>query len=290
MTQLDGPFRGGEAVRAGRVTWGVLAGPTTVRLYPDVHVATKTVAGPDDLAGRAREAVLYVRGEQAVVGGFAAAELLGASCGPSRSPIDLVVGRRRIRPRDGLRVRQDVLAEDDVAVLDDGVRVTCAERTAWDLVRELGFVDAVVALDALARVGRFAPSALLDRPTTARGALRVPDVVAAADPRSGSPPETRVRLVLAEHGVPAPIPQVCVHDVEGVFVARVDLGWEAARVAMEYQGDHHRSDRAQWRRDQARLASLAALGWLVLPFTGDDLRRPRSLVRRVSSALQQRTR
>lgn len=103
------------------------------------------------------------------------------------------------------------------------------------------------------------------------------------------PLQTRVRLLLAEHQVPPPAPQIEVHDEDGVFVGRVDLGWEEAKVAIEYQGDQHRTDRTQWRRDQTRLASLAAVGWLVLPCTADDLRHPRAFIRRILSALAHRS-
>jgi hypothetical protein len=291
MEDIPGPFRASEAVAAGRITRGRLAGPSVERLFPDVHALTGRVACPADLAGRAAEAILYVHGAPAVVGGYAAAELLGASCGPRTTPVDLVVGRRRVRPRPGLRVRQDVLAPTEIETVD-GLLVTTALRTAWDLVRELAVVEGVVALDALARVGRFAPSELLgmleSRPRV-RGARRVLEVVTMADPRAGSPPETRVRLVLAAHEVPAPVPQLEVCDAGGRFVAHVDLGWEEVKVAAEYQGDHHRADREQWMYDQGRFAELAAAGWLVVPCTAQDLRVPRPFVRRILAALSART-
>jgi hypothetical protein len=292
MEDISGPFRASEAIAAGRITRGRVAGPSIERLFPDVHALTEHVAGPADLAGRAAEAILYVHGTPAVVGGYAAAELLGASCGPRTAAVDLVVGRRRVRARPGLRIRQDVLAPTEIETVD-GLLVTTALRTAWDLVRELDAVEGVVALDALARVGRFAPSELLGmleaRPRV-RGARQVRRAVARSDPRAGSPPETRVRLVLAAHDVPAPVPQLEVCDTEGWFVAHVDLGWEGAKVAAEYQGDHHRADREQWMYDQTRFAELAAAGWLVLPCTAEDLRFPRAFVKRIRAALSARIR
>jgi hypothetical protein len=207
--------------------------------------------------------------------------------------VDLIVGRRRVRPRRGLRIRQDVLAPGEIERVDD-LLVTTALRTAWDLVRWLvDPVERVVALDALARVGRFDPSELLtmiDARPRARGIGCVSGAVLRADRRSGSPPETRMRLTLADHEVPAPVPQLEVSDAEGGIVGHVDLGWEEVKVAAEYQGDHHRTDREQWMYDQARFASLAACGWLVLPCTADDLRFPRVFARRVLAALSARAR
>ena len=39
------------------------------------------------------------------------------------------------------------------------------------------------------------------------------------------------------------------------------MAWPEHRVAVEYQGDQHRTDLVQWRRDQERWALLAAAGW-----------------------------
>lgn len=285
MEPVPGPFRADEAVAGGRITRGRLAGPTTTRLFPNVHALTDHV--PTTLAERARAAVLYVRDEAPVVGGFAAADLLGASCGPRDAPVELVVGARRVRARPGLVIREDVLGPDDVVDVD-GVPVTSAERTAWDLARRLRLDDAVVTVDALARVGRFPPAVLLDRPAGRRGVTGLADVVAASDPRSESPPETRMRLIMARRGLPAPILQYEVFDEGGLFVARVDFGWKDVRVAGEYQGDHHRTDRAQWRRDQRRTAELAACDWVAVPWTGDDLVAPRGFLQRLAATLERR--
>jgi hypothetical protein len=292
VDDISGPFRASEAIAAGRISRGRVAGPTVERLFPDVHAAVGQLADPSDLAGRAKEAALYVQGSAAVIGGHAAAELHGASCGPRTAPVDLIVGRRRVRPRPGLRIHQDVLAPDEVVAVGD-LLVTTELRTAWDLVRRLDGTEGVVALDALARVGAFDPTELLARaklhPRT-RGVRRVPGAVARADPRSASPPETRMRLGLDAEGVPAGVPQLEVLDARGRFVGYVDLGWEEAKVAAEYQGDHHRTDREQWMRDQARFAGLAGAGWLVLPCTALDLRFPHAFAVRVLGALTERAR
>ncbi|MEJ2870239.1 hypothetical protein WCD74_20885 [Actinomycetospora sp. OC33-EN08] len=287
MENISGPFRANEALTAGDITRGRLAGPRTTRLFPNVHALVDQVAGPEDLVGRARAAVLYVRGEPPVVGGYAAAEVHGADCAPIGVPVDLVVGTRAIRARPGLVVRREVLGPDDVEE-KDGLLVTTPERTAWDLVRRLGFTEGVVALDALARVGEFDPAVLLDRPPGSRGCRRVGAAVEASDPRAESRPETIMRLTMAEHHVPTPTLQLEVDNEYGAFVARVDFGWEEFRVAAEYQGDQHRMDRRQWRRDQARMADLAACGWVMVPWTGDDLLNPVRFIRRLLSTLVQR--
>lgn len=65
----------------------------------------------------------------------------------------------------------------------------CARRSA--------LVEAVVAVDALARVTGLEPRelpVLRDHNLGARGSRQVPRVVALSDPRAESPMETRLRL------------------------------------------------------------------------------------------------
>ena len=100
--------------------------------------------------------------------------------------------------------------------------------------------------------------------------------------------ETRLRLLLHDGGAPAPVPQYEVRDAGGRFLARVDLAYPQWRIALEYEGDHHR-ERAQFRRDIARVNALRQAGWLVLRFTADDvLRHPDRVVRHVLAAIRER--
>lgn len=59
-----------------------------------------------------------------------------------------------------------------------------------------------------------------------------------------SPKETQTRLMIVDAGLPEPVIQ---HEVwnGGEFVARLDLAYPDRRIAIEYEGDGHRTDKAQ---------------------------------------------
>jgi very-short-patch-repair endonuclease len=64
------------------------------------------------------------------------------------------------------------------------------------------------------------------------------------------------------------------------------MGWEDVKVAVEYDGEQHRSDRRQYTRDLRRLEMLQRLGWLIIRVVAGD--RPAEIVRRVRAALARR--
>ena len=169
---LDGPFRGSEATARGLITWSRLRGPGFRRLFPDVYAPATPPAGApsvaDDLELRSRAAYLLVRDSGGVLAGYSAAILLGADCAPHAAPAEVLVpgGFRR---HSGLAVRWGAAAESDVMEVA-GCRLTSPMRTAWDLARREPQVEAVVAIDAPARVGGFPPVALLARSAACPGA------------------------------------------------------------------------------------------------------------------------
>jgi len=287
---LDIPFRGSAAISAGLTTRRRLRGPRFRELGRDTYVAADV---PVDDRMRVRAAALEV--PDAVVGGWTAVLVHGVDAAPEGArPIELVVGPRHVRrARPGLALRQDVLGEHEVECVD-GVAVTSPIRTAVDLASRAGHVEGVIAVDALAHAFGFHPEELLDHPVlrdNPRGRRRLVAVVADADARAESPPETRMRLILRAAPIPQPVPQLVVHDDAGWFVGRVDFGWRELRTALEYQGDHHRTEKKQWRRDAVRTTELAGCGWLVLPVTAHDLFvDPRGFIHRVRVALAQRAR
>lgn len=109
------------------------------------------------------------------------------------------------------------------------------------------------------------------------------------EPRSDSPPETRLRLLLVRAGLPRPAANRDV-VVDGAWLAPPDLSYPQLRIAIEYDGDHHRTSRAQWQRDIGRRRVLEDAGWLLIVVTSDDLNRPpHEILERVRRAIASRT-
>ncbi len=276
---LDRPFLGSTAIARGLLTRAQIRGPRFRRLYRDVHVlATATV----DLALLSEAAFVLTRGG-GVLGGWSAAELLEASCGPTDAPAEIIVpGRRRAQPR--LRVREEVLPAREITVID-GIRVSTAIRTAFDLGRRPPLVEAVVAVDALSRAGRFLPRDLTAfgyHHLGAPGSRLLAAAVELADPLSGSPMETRIRLALHGAGLPAPVLQHPVGPYD------LDLAYPHLLLAIEYDGrEHLTQERAM--HDLVRQAYLTRAGWDVLRFRAVDvLRRPEWVAARVRAELVRR--
>jgi uncharacterized protein DUF559 len=255
---LDGPFRGTEALAAGLLSYRRLHGPRYRRLFPDGYLP---MALPFDFPTRSRAAYLLVRDRGGVLAGYSAAALLGVDCAPGDAQVEVIVPRF-LRPCPGLRVGYARLEPADVVTTSD-CAVTSARRTAWDLARRLSLVEAVVTVDALAHAHRFGPAELLARRAEdpgARGCRRLDDVVRLADARAESPMETRLRLALVRAGLPTPEVQYEILDRDWYLLARVDLAYPAARLAIEYDGSAH-FDPGQRARDLRRDNELAARGW-----------------------------
>lgn len=227
------------------------------------------------------------------IGGLSAAYLWGASLARADAPVTLVLLRTsRMRPHPRLRVVRSRLSPGDVTRFA-GIPVTTPLRTAFDAGRWLDRAEALVAVDALLnrRVVKL-PDLIgyaADR-SGWRGAPRLREVLALAEPMTESPMESRLRLLIVDAGLPRPAAQHEVHDARGRFVGRVDLAYPQWRIAIEYEGDHHR-ERGHFRQDVHRLNALRAAGWLVLRFTADDvLWYPGRTAAQIAAAIRERGR
>lgn len=273
-------FIGSEAVAAG-MSWGQLQREST-RVFRDVYVP----AGIEiDAVIRAHAAWLWSR-RRGVVAGLAAAALHGSKWIDGQIAVDLYHGNRHRLP--GLVTRAGGLSGDDVCLLN-GVPATTPERTALDLACWLPLTDAVARVDALARATRLKLAdvgLLADQQRGRRGIVRARRMIELVDAGAQSPKESWLRMLLVQAGLPRPQTQIPIHDEFGRAVAYLDMGWPGLKIAVEYDGDHHRTRRSQYSYDIRRLEMLQRRGWIVIRVTAEDS--PQDVLRRVRDALARR--
>lgn len=268
----------------------MLRGSAWHRLFPDVYV--RRTAELDHQAWC--EAVALTLPDGAAIGGLSAAYLWGVDLLPTQTTnVSVVVPRdRRLRHDRRVTALHTTLGRGDITVLG-GVPVTSPERTMFDLGRRSMRANALIAMDAMLRqriVKTESVEAMAHERERWPGVPQLAEVLLLAEPLSESPMETRLRLLLHDAGLPALVAQFEVRDARGRFLGRVDLALPEVKLAVEYEGDHHR-DPSQFRRDIVRLNALREAGWTVLRFTADDvLRNPRRTVRTVEVAIRQLSR
>jgi very-short-patch-repair endonuclease len=275
------PFIGGEAVRSGALTAYRLRS-RCIAIHPDVYVPTGT-----DLTAttRARAAWLWSR-RRGIVAGHSASALHGAKWVDHQAPAQLLYEHRR--PPAGIRTWSDQIAEDELQLVS-GVPTTTPARTAFDIACRNSVGNAVASVDALARATRFNVAdaqVLANRYKGHRNVRRARRALTLIDAGAESPRETWLRLLLIDAGYPRPQTQIPVYGEYGELVALLDLGWEDVKIALEYEGDHHRTDRRQFHRDIARYEALPDLGWITVRVTAEDM--PGGILRRVAAAWSRR--
>lgn len=260
---MGGVFIGSEALAAGRVTRHQLR-TRYRRILPNIY-------GPPEpsVRDRARAAFLW-SGRRGVIAGVAASALHHARWVDDDVPIELLW--RNTHPPNGLIVRNESLPAGEVMTIAD-VSVTTAARTIFDLGRHLPRNEAVARIDALLTAGGVTVddvAPLLVRHPRATDIRRLKTALALVDAGAESPQETRLRLALTDAGMPPDRTQIPVVDGQGRIVARVDMGWEHLRVAVQYDGRHHQTDRATYVRDQKVNRALEARGWVVIRVIAED--------------------
>lgn len=218
--------------------------------------------------------------------GVAASALHGAEWVDDDVTIEMVWDY--IRSPRGIVVRHERIAEDEITCVA-GIPVTTPARTAFDLGRFLPRKKAIERLDALMRACPFASEDVLllaKRYRGARGVARLKAVLPLVDGGAASPPESRLRLLYIDAGLPKPTTQITIVDEWGRLVRTVDMGWEEYKVASEYDGGQNQTDRAQYVKDLRVLPKLAQLGWDVMRVIKED--RQTDVIVRAHQALKAR--
>lgn len=210
-------------------------------------------------------------------------------------------GSRRVT-RVGVthRVMSEHLAE---ARLHLDVRVASPTAT-WAMVApQLSWHDAIALGDAILHRPRIAGTQRLERPPLAtreellasvhahhrRHQPRLNALIDEVSPHCASAPESHLRLFLHEIGYAPESLDLDIRDHQGRFVGCTEFAYPSVGILVEYEGDHHRTDKRQWNRDIEKYAAYAALGWQVVRVTAEMLyQRPTWLRRHMREIFQSR--
>jgi hypothetical protein len=275
------PFIGSDAVASGDVVKSALRTCYT-KLFRDVYISPGAELTP---LVRARAGWLW-SGRRGIVAGLSASAVHGAEWVDAAAPFEILHSNRN--PLPGLRVRGGRIEEDEVALID-GVPVTTPARTALDLGCWYPTDEAVAAIDALVRATdlKMADVELLAaRYTGRRGIHLARRAIGLVDGGAQSPKESWLRLLLIRAGFPRPQTQIPVCDEFGEIFAYLDMGWEDAKVAAEYDGEQHRTDRRRYTWDIRRQEKIERRGWIDIRVVAGD--QPADIIRRVRGALARR--
>jgi hypothetical protein len=276
------PFVGSEAVASGALTAYELR-TGFVAIHRDIFVPREIEL---TAIGRARAAWLWSK-RRGVIAGHSASALQGAKWIDAGRPAEIIHDNRHAPAN--IRPWSDRIEDDELVPLA-GMTATNPARTALDIACRSRLGQAVASIDALARATdlKMADVELLaERYKGRRGIRWARSALSLVDAGAESPRETWLRLLLIRAGFPAPQTQIPVRDEYGQLVAVLDMGWEEMKLAVEYEGDHHRTDRRQFNKDIRRATALADLGWSHIRVTAEDTEG--GVVARVQAVWNRRT-
>lgn len=214
---------------------------------------------------------------------------------PIRTPVEVHVsiaaphgparGRNVLGHHHGARVRPRALRVAGAATALPCVPPATALIQSASL---LSFREQVVAIDHLVRVrgragGEWSLAELHDlaaavADSSARGILRLRAALSVARIGAESRMESLQHFELARMGVDTLELQADLHDREGVWIGRFDSVDRVKRRILEYDGEQHRIDRAQYLHDERRLDRARDEGYRVMRTHYEDFR-PEALER-----------
>lgn len=215
-------------------------------------------------------------------------------------PLDLPTATRQ-RQGGGTRRSSALICANlplDGSITDvDGIPVTTPARTIIDVTRTVSLESGVSAADEAIRRNLCTRSDLQSEAESAKGRTGAARARALPGLTSGlaeSVLESLIRLILVLGGLPEPELQVRL-GVRGGQRFRVDFYWREWRLIAEADGfgkygTTPEEIRRNWNAERNRQRQLEDVGFVVLRFTWEDLRRPDLIVRRVRSEMRRQER
>ncbi len=275
------PFRAKDAVAAGLSRRSLLS-PSFRRIIRGVFIDASEKPDPwhDALA------IMLVTGNDAFVSHHTAARLLGGVV-PASSDLHASIRCDQHRSRTaGIRVHRSTRTP----VRFRGVRTTSPVDTFLDLAAHLDLVDLVILGDSLVTKARTTPEALVKAATATtsygKRVLRAARLVRAG---VDSPMETRLRLLIGLAGLPEPEVNIQIRSELGELLRRIDLGYRAAKLGIEYDGRQHAESPTQYRGDILRREELSGRDWYEWTAVSDDIfKDPGGALVRLRAVMQKR--
>jgi very-short-patch-repair endonuclease len=271
--QRGGVFTGTDALTCGLAADDVLR---MVRqgwwrvLHPAVYVASGA-----PLTTSVREAAaLAFHGSKSLLSHASAAHHHRLEVVVGRDVFVTLPFRAYYRPRPGIVLTRT--RHMPPPVVKDGLVITPVHRTLVDLARDLDLPTLRSVLADAVRRKRTTLERVLAAAEGLGGRAGLADLRRACDeidPELESALEEEALPLLRAAGLIAPVRQREVHDLQGRFVGRLDFADEELKLAVEIDGWGHHSSPEARSRDSRRDRRLAALGWVVVRFTTDDVRR-----------------
>ena len=269
-------------------------------IYPDVYqLAT------DEITLRANTVAAWLWSRRrGIITGRAAAAMHGAKWVSETAPVELIWNNNH--SPQGIICRNERFSLSEVVEMDDDIAVASIERAAFDLGRflerepaikrtagdpgrVLQYLPAVAHLDALANATGLKAEHVLSLAENYKGARQIRrfrEAIDLMDAGAQSPKETWLRLLVIDAGFPRPQTQIPVYEDNGYPFAYLDVGWEDMRIALEYDGDQHRTDRPQYVKDIGRIDKVRDRNWIVLRVVNEH--HADDILRRLHGAWAQR--
>lgn len=242
------------------------------------------------LATRA-EAALLLAGQPAVLSGATSLALHGISAAETADIHLTVPYERRVRSKPGLIVHQRDYQQYDVLEID-GLPTFSVDLALADFLcrgdKRTAFASVEEAMrglppDHLQKLRDNVRDRIADR-SSRKGIHRALSMLALADGRAESPPESMLKLIVTEAGLPVPETQYVINDIDGRLLYVLDMAWPARRVALEYDGfaAHEERQAADAERDRRMLGR----GWITVRAVAADLRDPSRVLRELREAFR----
>ena len=176
-----------------------------------------------------------------------------------------------------------------------GLTVSHPVTTLQEIAGSMPHVDLVACVDAVVAGRKGAawhvPLSQVRRSVASlkgRGAAALRRAVLESRERVWSPMETKMRLLINSRGYPEPATNLEICEIATGIVYYIDLAYPQWKIAIEYDGKGHRTDKQQWERDLHKNEVLHGQGWTVLRVSIADFRDPGDFFRRLDAAIAAR--